>query len=635
MTNPVDAAFPTTGTGIRGDVVSFIKQRVLVDVFSVAELQGNDFSDHRYLRVITTDRIYAYSATETGADDGASILRDSVDNAFVWVPTVNVSTLFDHVGTGAPSSGLGADGDTYFDAASGDVYLKDSGSWGTAIGNLKGATGDPGSSDVVGTSATSRAIGTGAKAFTVAETGRGWGVGARLRASSDADGANFMEGVVTAYSGTSLTISVDLVGGSGTLDDWTISLAGERGVAGFVSGYRFAWSSTVTDSDPGAGNVRFNNATLASVTELYIDNEDASGGDVTGWLDGLDDSTTASHKGYMRFEKSDDPGVYAEFVVTGSVTDGTGYRKVPASLAASAGTLTDADAIVATFRATGNKGADGAGLVDSVNGQTGAVVLDADDIGDTSTTKKHMARVHVVATSNVDISTGLEAGDSIDGVTLVEDMVALLTAQTDASENGVYDVPASGAASRNAGFAAYDDHPGTLFTVMQGTAYAGTLWQCTSPRGGTLDTTAIAIQQGPNKPAFRANKNATNQTGIAASTATKITFTTEVFDVGGYYDAANSKWTPPAGKYLLGATVKSDANIVDGTRAFIYIYKNGARVAATNIHISNTGTVGAVVVCLTDADGDDYFEVYWYQEGTGDKTINGDENFSFFWGVKQ
>jgi hypothetical protein len=96
----------------------------------------------------------------------------------------------------------------------------------------KGAAGDPGSSDVVGTSTTSLAIGTGTKTFTIAETDRGWGVGARLKATSDANAANFMSGLVTAYSGTTLELSVDLVGGSGTLDDWTINLAGERGAPG-------------------------------------------------------------------------------------------------------------------------------------------------------------------------------------------------------------------------------------------------------------------------------------------------------------------------------------------------------------------------------------------------------------------
>jgi hypothetical protein len=82
------------------------------------------------------------------------------------------------------------------------------------------------------TSSTSLAIGTGSKTFTV-DRGLTWGIGMRLRAQSRASQSNWMEGVVTACSPTSLTIYVEVntptltepaLGGSGTLADWDISL---------------------------------------------------------------------------------------------------------------------------------------------------------------------------------------------------------------------------------------------------------------------------------------------------------------------------------------------------------------------------------------------------------------------------
>lgn len=109
-----------------------------------------------------------------------------------------------------------------------------SGDWSDEkqVGGPEGEPGLPGSADIVGSSITSVAIGTGAKTFTV-ETGKGWGVGARLRVSSNASpAANWMEGVVTAYTGASLTLSVDTVSGSGSLSDWTVNLAGARGNEG-------------------------------------------------------------------------------------------------------------------------------------------------------------------------------------------------------------------------------------------------------------------------------------------------------------------------------------------------------------------------------------------------------------------
>jgi len=87
-----------------------------------------------------------------------------------------------------------------------------------------------GGTALTGTSATSLSIGTGSKAFAT-QAGKGWTLGTRLRAASD-DGVKFMEGVVTAYGGTSLTLEVDLVGDSGTHADWNLSIAGQRGATG-------------------------------------------------------------------------------------------------------------------------------------------------------------------------------------------------------------------------------------------------------------------------------------------------------------------------------------------------------------------------------------------------------------------
>ena len=78
------------------------------------------------------------------------------------------------------------------------------------------------------TSTTSLAIGTGSKAFTVS-SGLAYSAGARVRAASAANTANWMEGVVASYSSTTLTVTVDATSGSGTLADWNINLAGELG----------------------------------------------------------------------------------------------------------------------------------------------------------------------------------------------------------------------------------------------------------------------------------------------------------------------------------------------------------------------------------------------------------------------
>jgi len=80
---------------------------------------------------------------------------------------------------------------------------------------------------LAGTSATSLAIETGTKVFTT-QPGKQWSLGQRLRAASD-DGTRIMEGEITGYTGTTLTIDVDYVVGSGSHADWNINIAGHPG----------------------------------------------------------------------------------------------------------------------------------------------------------------------------------------------------------------------------------------------------------------------------------------------------------------------------------------------------------------------------------------------------------------------
>jgi hypothetical protein len=134
---------------------------------------------------------------------------------------------------------------------------------------------------------------------------------------------------------------------------------GDDGTDGYDPGFRFAFSTTTTDSDPGAGTVRFDNANAALATYAYIDNADAAAADITAWLDGMDDSTESNHKGYLRIQKIGDAAIYREFVVTGAVVNGTGYRKVPIDLVAEAGSFADGMGIVAHFTRTGSAGTNG------------------------------------------------------------------------------------------------------------------------------------------------------------------------------------------------------------------------------------------------------------------------------------
>lgn len=50
-----------------------------------------------------------------------------------------------HTGSGVPAGGTGVNGDYYLNLTNGDVYQKSAGAWGSAIGNIRGPQGVPGS----------------------------------------------------------------------------------------------------------------------------------------------------------------------------------------------------------------------------------------------------------------------------------------------------------------------------------------------------------------------------------------------------------------------------------------------------------------------------------------------------------
>jgi hypothetical protein len=103
----------------------------------------------------------------------------------------------------------------------------------------------------------------------------------------------------------------------------------------------------------------------------------------------------------------------------------------------------------------------------------------------------------VAATStNVNLSTALEAGDIIDGVTLVAGDRVLVKSQTNAAQNGIYVVQASGAAVRATDFDAPSEVDGGDFVfVTGGTLYDNTGWVQTSVGITVVGTDPIEFTQ--------------------------------------------------------------------------------------------------------------------------------------------
>ncbi|NCC41583.1 MAG: hypothetical protein EOM21_19620, partial [Gammaproteobacteria bacterium] len=162
------------------------------------------------------------------------------NNVQVWAPTKLANAASASASAAATSEANAATSETNAATSETNAGTSETNAAASALAAAASAA------KLSGTSTTSLAIGTGSKAFTT-QADKFFDVGAWLLITSDADPANYMHGQVTAYSGTSLTVNVTNVGGSGTLDDWTIRVAGTRGATGATG----ASGGPLSDGDYG------------------------------------------------------------------------------------------------------------------------------------------------------------------------------------------------------------------------------------------------------------------------------------------------------------------------------------------------------------------------------------------------
>jgi len=101
----------------------------------------------------------------------------------------------------------------------------------------------------------------------------------------------------------------------------------------------------------------------------------------------------------------------------------------------------------------------------------------------------------VATTANIDLTADLQNGDTIDGITLVTGNKVLVKDQSTATQNGIYNVVASGTATRDPDYDTVDELAGQLVIVQEGTVGADRIFLCTTDSGGSIGSTDISFSR--------------------------------------------------------------------------------------------------------------------------------------------
>jgi len=150
----------------------------------------------------------------------------------------------------------------------------------------------------------------------------------------------------------------------------------------------------------------------------------------------------------------------------------------------------------------------------------------------------------------------------------------------------------------------------------------------------------VGFQRGNGSPltaaiGFHANKNGANQTAIATGVDTKVTFTNEVFDLGGCFDAPNSRFVAPlSGLYMFSASLFFGTGVVDQNGFGVYFFKNGAAWVTPFDEASGSSAACPNSTCVMSLTAGDIVEIYAHGDGTGNKTVSGGNAFTWFMGGK-
>jgi hypothetical protein len=442
---------------------------------------------------ITSVHIGAISASNTSLPETTAITGDytldvsgdiilDADGDNVTLKAAGTTAL-DFVLNAATSVTLDAPGDIHLDAGGADIKLLDD---GTQYGNLKNNSGEL---RITSSSSDTTAI--------------------------SMSGANVTVAGDLTISGDDLTMATN-TSGAALIADGTnfnpVVISGDISIG--TTGTAAIGSGVIVNADVNSSAaIEFSKMeNLTASRALYSDsNGDVTVSDVTstelGYLDGVSSAIQTQLDA-------------KQATITGSAT-----TIDTESLTASRAVISNASQKIAVSDVTSTE----LGYLDGV---TSAIQTQMDTKATTTYVDNLIAGlrtrivVEAATTANISLSSDLQNGDTIDGVTLATGDEVLVKNQSTDSQNGIYTVVSSGTASRSTEYDAIAEISGQMVIVNQGTTNDNTMWLCTTNTSATLGSDSISFTK-------VTPQNVGDVTLTGTQTLTNKTLTSPIIDGNG------------------------------------------------------------------------------------------------------
>ncbi len=442
---------------------------------------------------ITSVHIGAISATNTSLPETTAITGDytldvsgdiilDADGDNVTLKAAGTTAL-DFVLNGATDVTLDAPGDIKLDAAGADIKLLDD---GTQYGNLKNNSGEL---RITSSSSDTTAI--------------------------SMSGANVTIAGDLTISGDDLTMATN-TSGAALIGDGTnfnpVVISGDISIG--TSGTAAIGSGVVVNADvSSSAAIAFSKMEdLTASRALYSNGSgDVTVSDVTSTELGYLDGVTSAIQTQLDAKQA---------TITGSAT-----TIDTESLTASRAVISNSSQKIAVSDVTDTE----LGYLDGV---TSAIQTQMDTKATTSYVNDAVAGlrtrivVEAATTANITLSSDLQNGDTIDGVTLATGDEVLVKNQSTDSQNGIYTVVSSGTASRSTEYDAIAEISGQMVIVNQGSTNDNTMWLCTTNTSATLGSDSITFTK-------VTPQNVGDVTLTGTQTLTNKTLTSPIIDGNG------------------------------------------------------------------------------------------------------